>query len=133
MDTELARAQSAELAALLGAGAGVSGAQGGIGIQGGTGVRGGTGARLTPGQRWMLDALQAAPGGKATPAQLIAAHPGRWAGVPVRSATFSLHRTGSRLAALGLVKPGRQMVRKPGGRTQGGPRSYQLTAEGKTA
>lgn len=117
--TERMREASAGLAAALASGPGVSGVQGGDPV------------RLTPGQRWMLDALALMPDGKATPAELIAAHPERWAGVPVRSATFSLHRTGSNLAARGLVKPGRRMVRGKSGRVQGGPRSYQLTAEGK--
>jgi hypothetical protein len=91
-------------------------------------------AGLTPRALWLLGALRAAPGQAATPAELIAAHPGRWAGVPVRSATSSVHLTAAHLQRLGLVRRGRRQIDRHGdGRKSGGPVLYRLTATGRLA
>jgi hypothetical protein len=80
----------------------------------------------------MLAALTAAPRGAATPAELMAADPAWFAGVPVRSATASLHLTAASLARKGLVTRGRRSVDRHGdGRTSGGPRLYQVTDAGR--
>jgi hypothetical protein len=84
------------------------------------------------GQR-MLAAIAAA-GGSATPAGLIAAHPEWFAGEPVRSATASLHLTGSYLVRLGYLRRGREMTRsRTSGEVQGGRRCYRLTSAGRAA
>jgi hypothetical protein len=91
-------------------------------------------AGLSPRALWLLGALAAAPQGAATPAELIEAHPEQWAGVPVRSATSSLHLTGAHLLRLGLVRRGRRQIDRHGtGQLSGGPVLYRLTATGRLA
>ena len=110
-DQALVREQSAALAAVLDAGL--------------SETRGGS-APLPPTkkQQQLLNALKAAPRGAATPAELMVADPEWFAGVPVRSATFSLHRTADSLVNKGLVKRGRR---------NSGPRLYRITEAGRQA
>jgi hypothetical protein len=115
MDTGLARAQSAELAAVLGAGD--------CGMKGGIAPR-----RATRNERRMLDALIRA-GGAATPADLIAARPKVFAD----SSVAGLHLTGASLVRKGWAKRGRKTTYRADGSSYGGSRLYRITAEGRNA